>query len=82
LAPPKKNNIIQQFARLTGQVENVEFAMKGIVAIKELGIIAKQYGLGPRYIELLNEIKKNRILLNDKASAQKADEAIFEIEKQ
>ena len=81
LTPPKRNNIIQQFARLTGQVESAEFAIQGIVAIQNLGILAKQYGLAPKYIELLNEIKRMRLLLNDPTSVQQVNEAIIEIEK-
>jgi len=79
LVPPKRNNIVQQFANLTGQVENPQFAMEGIAAIKDLGILGKQYGIAPRIVELLNEIKRRRMLLNDNESFKKIEEAIAEI---
>lgn len=79
--PAQKNNIIEQFAGLTSRVESVDYALHGITAIKELGILAKQYGLAPKYIELLNEIKGRRLLLNDSASVQRAKEAVSEIER-
>lgn len=79
LAPPKRMNIVQQFATLTGRVENPQFVIQGIVAIKELGILGKQYGVAPIIVELLKEIKKKRILLNDNDSAKNIDEAINEI---
>ncbi|MVT12073.1 hypothetical protein [Chitinophaga tropicalis] len=79
LAPPKRNNIVQQLATLTGRVENPQFAIQGIVAIKELGILGKQYGIAPQIIELLKEIKKKRMLFNDNVSVKNVDEAISEI---
>ncbi len=79
LKPPKRFNIIESFASLTGRVENPVFAKRGITAIKELGILGKQFGVSGKVIELLKEVKKRRTALNDDTSARLVDEAIGQI---
>jgi len=78
LIPARQFNIIQDFARLTGRIENPDFAMQGITAIKELGIKGKKYGLSEKIIELLIGIKTQRIKLND-GTALFAEQSILQI---
>ncbi|MCA6438512.1 MAG: M1 family aminopeptidase [Sediminibacterium sp.] len=79
LVPPQRFNMIESFASLTGRVENPAFAKQGITAIKELGIQGKQFGISDKIIELLKEIKKRKVALNDDSSALSVDEAIAQI---
>jgi aminopeptidase N len=79
LIPPKRFNIIQNFSGLAGRVEDHDFAIQGINAIKELAVKYKQFGIAPKIIELLNDIKNQRIKLGDTVSATDIDEAITQI---
>jgi aminopeptidase N len=79
LIPPKRFNIIQNFAELTGRVENHDFASQDISAIKELAVKYKHFGIAPKIIELLNEIKTQRIKLGDTVAASDIDEVITQI---
>jgi aminopeptidase N len=79
LVPPKRFNMIENFANLTGRVQNPVFALQGIKAIKELGIQGKQFGVADKIIELLKEVRKQREALNDNSSASSVDEAIAKI---
>lgn len=81
LAPPKKYNIVAEFSGMVARLEKPGFAMQGIDAIRELGIIGKKYGVAPKIIELLTNIKNKRLSLNDHASAIKIIAAISDIEK-
>jgi len=71
--------MIQSFANLTGRVENPAFAMQGIIAIKELGILGKQFGAAPKIIELLNGVKRQRVAKSDNSCFLAIDEAITQI---
>jgi len=78
LIPARQFNIIQDFARLTGRIENPDFAKQGITALKELGIQGKKYGLSEKIIDLLIRIKTQRIKLND-GTALFAEQSISQI---
>ena len=79
LIPSKKFNMIQNFANLTGRVENPALAMQGIISMKELGILGKQFGAAPKIIELLNGVKRQRVAKRDNISVLTIDEAITQI---
>jgi aminopeptidase N len=79
LAPPKRYNIIRQFADLVGRVNNDSLAREGITEIKELGLLGKQYGIIPELIEILTEVKIKRLQLNDQLSAGAIDRAINDL---
>lgn len=78
-APPKKYNIIKDYGYFTGRIENPELAKQGIEEIKKLGIIGKKFGVDKEIIEILEQIKKDRKLLNDNESAILVDKSIAEI---
>lgn len=65
-----------KFASLTGTVANPAFAQQGIEAIADLVIRLKKYDKLTRFIEILNQVKADRLKLNDTASAAFADQAI------
>ena len=68
-----------KFASLTGTVANPAFAQQGIEAIADLVIRLKKYDKLTRFIEILNQVKADRLKLNDTASAAFADQAIGRI---
>jgi aminopeptidase N len=72
--------ITEKFSEITGRVRNPAYAQQGIEAIKSLAIQYKQYGVAPRIIPLLNNIKAKRLALNDQASADAIDKAIRDID--
>jgi aminopeptidase N len=69
-------NFTGKFASLTGTVANPAFAQQGIEAIADLVIRLKKYDKLTRFIEILNQVKADRLKLNDTASAAFADQAI------
>jgi aminopeptidase N len=71
--------ITEKFAEITGRVKNPTYAQQGIEAIKSLAVQYKKYGVAPRIIPLLNNIKSKRLALNDLASAAAIDKAIDDI---
>lgn len=79
LVPPKRFNMIENFANLTGRVQNPVFALQGIKAIEELGIQGKQFGVADKIIDLLKKVRNQREALNDNSSASSVDEAIAKI---
>ena len=68
-----------KFATLTGTVPNPVFAQQGIRAIGDLVIELKKYDKLNRFIEILNQVKADRLKLNDAVSAAFADQAIIRL---
>ncbi len=81
LTPEQRWAMKENFANLVGRVENPAFAIQGITALKELGILAKQYRVAHLVIDLLKEVKRQRINLHDKTSSLLIDEALKQIDK-
>ncbi len=77
---PNKYSFTLAFADFTGRVENPQYAQQGIEAIKNLITKLKRFGISKRIIEILNQIKTQRIQLNDKTSVAAVDKAINEIQ--
>lgn len=69
------------FAEFAGRVENPKYAQQGIEAIKNLIVKYRILSIASKVIERLNEIKAQRIILNDKASVQAVDDAIIQIKE-
>jgi aminopeptidase N len=66
------------FAQMTGRVDNMTYAKQGIDAIKQLGLFYSKIseGVTALTVNLLNDIKQQRLQLNDNASAKEADDAV------
>ena len=79
---PLQYSFTGKFASLTGTVANPAFAQQGIEAIADLVIVLKKYDKLPRFIEILNQVKANRLKLNDTASAAFVDQAINRMKMQ
>jgi aminopeptidase N len=77
---PNKYSFTLTLADFTGRVENPQYAQEGIEAIKNLITKLKRFGISKRIIEILNQIRAQRILLNDKDSVAAVDKAINEIQ--
>jgi aminopeptidase N len=75
-ASPLQYKFTGRFASLTGTVANPAYAQQGIDAITNLVIQLKKYDSLPTFIKVLEQVKTNRLKLNDTASATYADEAI------
>jgi aminopeptidase N len=73
---PLQYSFTGKFASLTGTVANPAFAQQGIEAVADLVIGLKKYDKLPRFIEILNQVKADRLKLNDTASSAFADQAI------
>jgi aminopeptidase N len=71
-----KFNVIRNFGAMVGHVNNPAYARQGIIALKDVGIKYKVFGVGPFVTGLLTDIKTQRTKLNDEASAKAADDAI------
>lgn len=76
---PVQYTFTRQFADLISRVDNPLYAQQGILAIKALVIDERKFGIAPRIITILNQIKVQRNKLNDAASVKVIDEAIMEI---
>ena len=76
---PVQYSFTRQFADFISRVDNPLYVQQGISAIKALVIGERKFGIAPRIIVILNQIKVQRIKLNDAASAKAIDEAIMEI---
>jgi aminopeptidase N len=75
--PQSKFDMIRgPFSKMVGRVSKPEYAQQGITAIKDFGLKYKRFGLGPALAGALNNIKSERVKLNDTASANAADDAI------
>ncbi|HEY2583415.1 MAG TPA: M1 family metallopeptidase [Mucilaginibacter sp.] len=75
--PQSKFNMIRgPFSTMIGRIGKPEYAQQGIVAVKEFGVKYKRFGLAPLIVGALNDIKSQRVKLNDDASAKIADDAI------
>jgi aminopeptidase N len=71
---------IRNYAAFAGRVKNPEFAQQGIQQIKDAGVRYKQYGVAPTLITFLQNIKAERVKLNDEASVKAADAAIQQLQ--
>ena len=76
LQPQGKFNGIRSFAAFTGRVDKPEYALQGINLIRDLGVKYKKYGVGPFITDFLNNIKPQRVKLNDDAGAKAVDDAV------
>jgi aminopeptidase N len=74
-----KFGMIPRFAEMTARVDNPVYAQQGITELKEVITKGKSRRAVPSIINHLNEIKAQRLKMNDQASADAADEAIKEI---
>ena len=63
---------------MTGRVDNAAYAKQGIDALKEFGIHYSKIseGVTALTVNLLNDIKQQRLQLNDNASAKEVDDAV------
>jgi aminopeptidase N len=75
-AQEKINMAINSLPGLIGRLNNPAYALEGINAIRDLGISYKKYGVAPKLISSLEEIRKLRKKKDDQPSADKADAAI------
>jgi aminopeptidase N len=76
-----KFGLMAEYAAMAGRVKNPAYPQEAIALIKDLGVRYKPYGVAPRLIEILTQLKADREKLNDTASARAVDEAIAEINK-
>lgn len=74
-----KAPLLMHYAALVARVNKPEYAQQGIQVIRDLAIRYKEQGIGPRLIEMLNNVKAARLAKGDNASAQAIDKAIQEI---
>jgi len=75
-----KFGMIPKFAEMTAKVDNPTYAQQGIAELKATGLRTKTRHMGTQSITgYLENIKAQRLKLNDKASADAADAAINEI---
>ena len=79
---PLQYSFTGKFASMTGTVANPAFAQQGIEAVADLVTGLKKYDKLPRFIEILNQVKADRLKLNDTASAAFADQAINRMKAQ
>lgn len=77
---PNKYSFTVAFADFAGRVENPQYAQQGIEAIKELITKLKRFASSKKIIEILNQIKAQRVKLKDNASIALVDKVIIEIQ--
>jgi len=75
-ASPLQYKFTGRFASLTGRVTNPVFAQQGIDAIANLVIALKKYDSLPTFIKVLEQVKADRLKLNDTASSAYTDKSI------
>jgi len=73
-----KYNMLSNFANLTAHIQNPAYAQQGIAELLAIGIRYKQFTAGP-ITSMLNNIKAQRVKMNDQASANAADDAIKQL---
>ncbi|WP_295712825.1 M1 family metallopeptidase [Mucilaginibacter sp.] len=71
--------MIADLAAMTSRIDTPAYVQQGINALAILGTDFKQFGLAPKFIKLLNDIKIGRSQLNDVIGAKAADDAIKQI---
>ena len=76
---PVQYSFTRQFADLISRVQNPAYAQQGIHSIKDLVIGERKFGIAPRIINILNQIKVQRGKLNDETTIKIIDEAITDI---
>jgi len=78
--PRAKFGMIPKFAEMTAHVDNPTYAQQGITELKATGLRTKARHMGTQTITgYLENIKTQRLKMNDQASADAADAAIKEI---
>lgn len=73
-----KYGMLSNFADLTAHIQNPAYAQQGIGELLAIGIRYKQFLAGP-ITGMLNNIKAQRVKMNDQASANAADDAIKQL---
>jgi len=72
--------MIPKFAEMTAHVDNPTYAQQGIAELKASGLRTKARHMGTQTITAyLDNIKTQRLKMNDQTSADAADAAIKEI---
>jgi aminopeptidase N len=74
-----KAGLLSRYITLVARINNPEYAQQGIKTVKDLAIQYKAQGIAPRLIQMLNEVKQQRLAKGDNASAQAVDQAVKEI---
>jgi aminopeptidase N len=77
---PLQYRFTGRFAGLTESVSNPVFAQQGIDAIADLVIDLKKFNSLPTFVKILQQVKADRLKLNDTASAVYVDKAISRME--
>jgi aminopeptidase N len=72
----KFNMIMGPFSTMVGHIDNAEYALQGIAAIKDFGVKYKKFGIAPNVIGRLNDIKAERTKMKDDTSVKAVDDAI------
>jgi aminopeptidase N len=67
------------FPAMIGKLENPQYVLQGILAIKDLAVSFKKYGIAPKLIAALQQIEEARKKVNDTASVSAAEDAVNEI---
>jgi aminopeptidase N len=62
--------------QMIGKLDNKQSVLQGINAIKDLAVNFKRYGIAPKLVSALQQIKESREKLSDTASASAAEGAI------
>jgi len=75
-AQEKVNSAMSTLPKLIGRLTNITYISEGITSIRDLAITYKKAGISARLITSLEEIESQRKKLNDKESANLAEEAI------
>jgi aminopeptidase N len=75
-----KFGAMRNYVAFTGRVKNPQYAQQGIEQIKNAGVRYKQYGVAPAIIGFLENIKAERVKLNDDASVKAAEAAIKQLQ--
>lgn len=74
-----KAPLLMRYAAMVARTNKPEYVQQGIKVIRDLAIRYKNQGIGPRLIEMLNNIKAAHLAKGDNASTQAVDKAIQEI---
>jgi len=78
--PRARYVMLPKFVEMTAHVDNPTYAQQGIAELKASGLRTKARHMGTQTITgFLNNIKAQRLKMNDQASADAADAAIKEI---